>query len=296
VTDADFGSRRGEKGRRRKVWVAALLSLLLTGLGQLYNGQLRRGLIFYLLGEVVGSILLMVAGMPLSLLLMAAVLLGQLSIKVVAIVDAGLGARRIGDDFRPARYNRPLVYLGTYLVFGVLLSAAFSGYLRENVVQAFKIPAKSMEPSLLAGDHILVDKSPSPLARGDIVVFEFPEDAQKENPRDFIKRVVGLSGDEIEVREKRLLVNGLPLNEPYVTHLEVETMPAGIAPRDFFGPVTVPEGKCFVMGDNRDRSYDSRFWGFVDEEKVRGRAVQIYWSWDNQNREVRWERIGSKVL
>lgn len=290
-----IAGNQANESRRRKVWVAILLSLLLPGLGQMYNGQLRKGLAYYLSTGLFGIIFFAVACISLSLVFIASVLLIQFAIQLAAAIDGGRTARRIGGDFRPARYNRPLVYLGTYLLFGLLLSETPAFYIRENIVQAFKLPAASMEPSLLVGDHILVDKSATTFSRGDIVVFEFPEDSGEKHPRDFIKRIVGLPGDEIEVRDKRLFVNGLPAEEPYIAHLEPATLPATVAPRDFFGPVTVPEGKYFVLGDNRDRSYDSRFWGFVGKEKVHGKAVQVYWSWDHKQSEVRWERIGRRI-
>jgi signal peptidase I len=290
------GKPANENRQLRKRWVAALLSLLLPGLGQMYNGQLRKGVAFYLSTTIVGVLLFAVACKSLSLVLITSAILIQFSLHLAAAIDGGRTARRIGDDFRPARYNRPLVYLGVYLLFGLLVSEAPAFYIRENIVQAFNLPSASMEPTLFLGDHILVDKSAANFSRGDIVVFEFPEDAEKKYPRAFIKRIVGLPGDEIEVRDKTLLVNGRPAKEPYIAHREPTTLPATMAPRDFFGPVTVPEGTYFMLGDNRDRSYDSRFWGFVDRDKVHGRAALVYWSWDRKESEVRWERIGRKIL
>ncbi|MGE5664546.1 MAG: signal peptidase I, partial [Deltaproteobacteria bacterium] len=165
------------------------------------------------------------------------------------------------------------------------------------VIQAFKIPSGSMENALLVGDHIFVNKFiygyHIPLTkgrvldfrtphRGDIIVFEFPEDPKK----DFIKRVVGIPGDTVEIRRKKLFVNGVPVEESYVRYADG---PAdGFPPaRDNAPALTVPPGKLFVMGDNRDRSYDSRFWGFVDMDKVVGKALFIYFSVD-WSRDVRW--------
>lgn len=174
-------------------------------------------------------------------------------------------------------------------------------FIRTFIVQAFKIPSGSMLDTLLIGDHLLVnkflygthipftDKVVMPLADpkdGDVIVFEFPEDTSK----DFIKRIMGVPGDVLEMRDKAVYRNGVKLDEPYIKH----TSP-GIQPRrDNFGPVTVPEGKYFVMGDNRDESYDSRFWGFVDRDKIRGKAMIIYWSWDGPF-DIRASRIGRLV-
>lgn len=173
--------------------------------------------------------------------------------------------------------------------------------IRTFVVQAFKIPSGSMLDTLLIGDHLLVnkflygtripftDKSILPMkdpADGDVIVFEFPEDTSK----DFIKRVVGVPGDVLEMKDKVLYRNGQKLDEPYVKHTDPNIQPR----RDNFGPITVPAGKYFAMGDNRDESYDSRFWGFVGKDKIRGKAWVIYWSWDGPT-DIRWNRIGNIV-
>lgn len=178
--------------------------------------------------------------------------------------------------------------------------------IRSFVVQAFKIPSGSMIPTLLIGDHILVNKfvygvrvpylgteivSIGSPRRGDVVVFIYPQDEDK----DFIKRVVGVAGDTIEVRDKKLYVNGAPADDPnahFVDGLEARNSPEH---RDNYGPFTVPPGSIFVMGDNRDRSYDSRFWGPVSLDKVKGKAFLIYWSWDGSSRWVRWDRIGHLI-
>jgi signal peptidase I len=187
-------------------------------------------------------------------------------------------------------------------LFVALLLALF---IRSFVVQAFKIPSGSMIPTLVIGDHILVNKFVygvhlpyfgTPIIpvgtphRGDVVVFVYPQDEEK----DFIKRVVGVAGDTIEVRDKRLYVNGEAVLDPYA-HFAEEEDSRTMAPRDNFGPFQVPAGYIFAMGDNRDRSYDSRFWGPVALDKVKGKAFLIYWSWEGAGRWVRWERIGQLI-
>lgn len=181
----------------------------------------------------------------------------------------------------------------------VALILAF--FIRSFVVQAFKIPSGSMLQTLQIGDHLLVNKFTYglkvpfthkvflPLSDPefqDIVVFEFPEDTSK----DFIKRIIGLPGDTIQIRDKKLFRNGAEVEEPYVQHTDASIVPR----RDNFGPITVPEGKYFVMGDNRDESYDSRFWGFVERNKIEGRAWILYWSWQGFSN-IRWNRIGQTV-
>jgi signal peptidase I len=176
--------------------------------------------------------------------------------------------------------------------------------IRTFIVQAFKIPSGSMIPTLLIGDHILVNKflygTHIPFTdkkilifrepeKGDIIVFKYPEDPKK----DFIKRVMATEGDTIEEKNKIVYVNGEPVKEPFAHHYDPTIRSAGDR-RDTFGRILVPKDKIFVMGDNRDHSYDSRFWGFVDTKEVKGKAFIIYWSWDPDNW-VRFNRIGRLI-
>lgn len=195
------------------------------------------------------------------------------------------------------------------LVIAIVLAL----FIRTFVVQAFKIPSGSMIPTLSIGDHILVNKfiygvklpftdivliPISRPERGDVMVFRFPKDEDK----DFIKRVIGIPGDTVEVREKVLYLNGVKQDEPYVNRGEEAVSKRIIPGRDDFGPVTVPENAYFMMGDNRDHSLDSRFWGFVDFSKIKGEAFLIYWSWDKEHKtfdwlggSVRWNRLGNTI-
>ncbi len=193
------------------------------------------------------------------------------------------------------------------LLWAVILALV----IRTFAVQAFKIPSGSMKPTLLVGDHLLVSKSSYgiklpfsdrviiPLGqpeRGDIVVFRFPEDRDK----DFIKRVIALPGETVEVRNKQVYINGKPLDDPWGHYSDRVILPPGVQPRDNFGPITVPAGQYFVMGDNRDQSYDSRFWfggrgGLVPIQDILGRAIVIYWSWEDDTFGVRWSRLGHLI-
>jgi signal peptidase I len=200
------------------------------------------------------------------------------------------------------------------LVIAVILALL----VRTWVFQAFKIPSGSMEPNLLIGDHLIVNKmsfAPAATAteravlprrdirRGDVIVFKSPE----EPDRDLIKRVIGLPGDRLELRRKLMYVNGNRLDEPYVQFLEPLAPLGDDAPskpgdlREEYGPVTVPDGQYFMMGDNRDNSQDSRYWGFLPASYVKGRALFIYFSAD-PNRSivdlvgtVRWSRLFDRV-
>lgn len=187
-------------------------------------------------------------------------------------------------------------------------------FVRTFVVQAFKIPTGSMENNLLIGDHLLVNKfvfAPTmtgleeavlpidSIRRGDIVVFKYPEDPE----RDFIKRVIALPGETIELRRKRVYIDEVILDEPYVRFL-VPPDEAGEGAFDVrvqYGPVTVPEGHYFMMCDNRDNSQDSRYWGFLPQEYVKGRALFVYFSFGEESglsslvTGVRWKRIFHQI-
>jgi len=189
----------------------------------------------------------------------------------------------------------------------LLIAVLLALFIRAFVVQAFKIPSGSMQDTLLIGDYILVNKfiygvkvpftnyTVIPVKdpkRGDIIVFKYPQDPSK----DFIKRVVAVGGDTVEIRNKQVFVNNeLVKDSAYAIHSDHTVRPFGFDPRDNLHPITVPEDKLFVMGDNRDESNDSRFWGVVDVSAVRGKAFMIYWSWDREDFGARWNRIGKLI-
>jgi signal peptidase I len=168
-------------------------------------------------------------------------------------------------------------------------------FIRTFVIQAFKIPSGSMEPTLLVGDHILVNKFlygvKIPLIRktliqitepqrDDVIVFIYPLDKSK----DFIKRVIGLPGDTIEISDRRIYINSKLYQDMHGFYADQGNSLASSRVKNHFGPVTVPENSVFVMGDNRNHSYDSRFWGFVPIGSVKGKAFIIYWSWPHWKR------------
>lgn len=184
----------------------------------------------------------------------------------------------------------------------IIIALVLALFIRSFVVQAFKIPSGSMEPTLLIGDHLLVNKFlygiKNPITsetwvpvktpeRGDIIVFKYPV-----NPKqDFIKRVIGIEGDTIQIIDKELYVNNQPFVVSSAVHLDPNIIPGDFNPRDNFGPVTVPKNSLFVMGDNRDNSHDSRFWKFVKLKNVKGKAFILYWSWDKEKFSVRLNRL-----
>ncbi len=190
----------------------------------------------------------------------------------------------------------------------IVIAVILALFVRTWVVQAFKIPTGSMENNLLIGDHLLVNKfvfgpTATPLERalmptreprrGDIVVFKFPEEPE----RDFIKRVIGLPGETIELRNKRVYINGEPLDEPYVHFLERSPEGEGTSfeVRERYAARTVPADQYFVMGDNRDNSEDSRYWGFLPRHYIKGRALMIYWSYESGREDYLEAGTGASV-
>src|SRR6187401_1400900 len=190
----------------------------------------------------------------------------------------------------------------------IVIAVILALFVRTWAVQAFKIPTGSMENNLLIGDHLLVNKfifGPTASAiekklpvreprRGDIVVFKYPDEPE----RDFIKRVIGLPGETIEMKAKKIYINGRPLDEPYVHFLE----PVGGAQevtsydlRETYPAATVPEGFYFVMGDNRDNSQDSRYWGFLPRSYLKGRAMMIYWSYESDRDDFVDDGLGATI-
>ena len=191
----------------------------------------------------------------------------------------------------------------------IVIAIVIAMFIRTFIVQAFKIPSGSMLETLQIGDQILVNKfiygvkipftngkTLIPVkdpVRGDIVVFKYPEDPSK----DFIKRVVAVGGDTLEIKDKQLYVNDkLVTEEPYAIHKDERMIPANFSTRDYLRKITIPDKKLFVMGDNRDNSHDSRFWGFVDLTEIKGEAFMIYWSWNKEAFGVRWKRLGTLLF
>jgi len=186
------------------------------------------------------------------------------------------------------------------LIIALLLAL----FIRTFIVQAFKIPSSSMVPTLLVGDHLLVSKfyygikipfsgetlvpwhSPK---RGDVIVFKFP----KDRSIDYIKRVIGVPGDTIKIKNKQIYINDQAIEDPHAHFTSKTIFRGSVSPRDNFGPITVPKGKIFAMGDNRDNSSDGRFWGFVEQKDIRGKAFILYWSWDLGTPLLSFERLSS---
>ncbi|NIO21046.1 MAG: signal peptidase I [Candidatus Aenigmarchaeota archaeon] len=208
-------------------------------------------------------------------------------------------------------YNRWYFYIIIAFIASIsnsVISPLYSSFIRNNIVQAFKIPASSMEPALLVGDHILVSKFNYGIRipyigkkfptfhkpkRGDIIVFIYPVDPKK----DFIKRVIATEGEEVQIKNRKLFINGMAIDDPWGVYSPF--IPSHFRPKDNYGPTVVPPNSLFVLGDNRDNSRDSRYWGFVDLSAVKGKALFIYFSYHkratNLLDKVRWNRFGKEL-
>jgi signal peptidase I len=194
----------------------------------------------------------------------------------------------------------------------IVIAVILALFIRTFVVQAFKIPTGSMEENLLIGDHLLVNKfvlGPTEtgiertllpigaIKRGNVIVFKYPV----EPDRDFIKRVIGLPGETVELKDKKVYINGKPLEEPYVHFLQPPSGQSafheetGYDVRERYGPVTVPQNQYFVMGDNRDNSQDSRYWGFLPRDYVKGKALLIYWSYEGDREDYQDESASATI-
>jgi signal peptidase I len=271
------------KRRKRSPVIASLLSVITPGLGQAYNRQIKKCIFFY-----TASLLLPALLSPLGLqydfngiiILFALLTLFYLLI----IVDAFISAARLKTiEIKP--YSRINVYF--LIIFFVIFYLYASVFVMENIVgiKTYRIPSHSMSPTIIKGDHIIADlkyyKTNKP-ARGDIVIFRFPEDKSKF----FMKRIVAIGGDTIQGIDKTILLNGTVIREPYIQHIDPEVAHDNL--KDNFGPLRVPEETFFVMGDNRDESYDSRQWGTVEKRDIIGKALYVYWSTDR-------DRIGMRI-
>lgn len=281
---------RPETARRRPL-VAGLLSFLAAGLGQVYNGQPGKGVLFGL-ASFAGIYLYFLTGLWRTFPgLVGGIILGVV-FQFWVIVDAARTAARL-KDYRPRKYNTAPVYLAVALVF-LAGHSLERRYIRDSFCEVYTIPAGSMAPALIPGDLIMTDRTAAALAdlsRGDLVVFPNPE-----NPAiKFAKRIIGLPGERVLISDKLVFINGRRLNEPYANfELRTDLAPESRPPRDF-GPQTVPTGRLFVLGDSRDNSNDSRFIGPIERTDLIGKIIYVVGSVDRASGSIRWGRFGHPV-
>lgn len=278
-----------ESKKRRSPFIAAVLSLITPGLGQIYNGEIRKGLIFYLALTYCFPLILL-ARLQYSFVGMIVVMIALITSCFASSVEAFFTARK-KEEIVLKSYSKWYFYI-LFVIIAFSINAGIEGITKADFrtlmgTKAYKMASGAMEPTILIGDRVIAGlkyydhHSPK---RGDIIALKYPE-----NPsRTLIKRVIAIENDTIESKDKTIYVNGKKLHEPYVQHVDNAIMPRDKGPRDNFGPITVPKDKIFVMGDNRDESYDSRFWGFLDKNQIKAKALYLYWS-------EKTSRIGKKL-
>jgi signal peptidase I len=269
--------------RPARPWLAALLSLAFPGLGHLYVWQLQAAAIAWVCAAAAGALVVLAfVAAPHVLLLLLAIAAFVLTYGAV-IVHAWRNARASGGVNRPSRLML-LALLGAFWMGSSYVSTSLQGWLRRNVMVAYRIPANSMEPTIVIGDFIVVDpRIRRPLEHDEIVAYRVATGSH-------LKRAVGLAGDTLSMRDGQLHRNGVAVEEPYAINLDSLGNPALAT----WGPVVVPEARLFVLGDNRNNSFDSRQLGFIDEHNVLGRPLRIYFSRDPETGDVRWRRIGRR--
>lgn len=291
-------AEEGKKTAKRIWWLAGLLSFLTSGLGQVYCGRLKRGIVFSVITLLLAFILihsvLFVAHLPhlFFLVVMLHLIIISLLIDLFIIVDAIILANKYKDNYQPKSYNKWYVYLIVILIAELILSPVLKSY-RKNVIQSCIMPSESMAPTILKGDFIFVDatayRSKSP-KQGDVIVFASPE-----HRKEFTKRVIGIPGDTVEIKNKQVFINWQHLDESYIIHTDDKILHESLIPRDNYGPIIITGGHLFVLGDNRDNSFDSRILGPIGMNQVKGRVIKIYFSWNSEHLRIRWERIGLTV-
>lgn len=268
-----------DHAKKRKPIIAFLLSLFTPGLGQIYNGRFKRGVILYLIQLLLFSVLVFL-GLYSTFYGGIITLLISLAFSVFIWLDALFDAIKLKEVvLRP--FNRWYTYLVILLIHVYVIQSVVSSAIKENFVRPYKFPSISMEPTLFPGDYFLVDmkiyKTSKP-KRGDVIVFEYPKDPTKE----FVKRIIATEGEKVEIIRNKIYINDHLMDDPW-GHFT--------APRssiEDYGPIRVPESSLFVLGDNRDNSQDSRFWGFVNIKKVKGKILYLYWAKDKA-------RIGTEI-
>lgn len=264
------------KTKKRNPFLAALLSLAFTGLGQVYNGKAALGIVFFLIS---GALFLLwgVSGGPHHFIGLVAYAIVGIVLWLFIAVHAFIQARRMGET-ELKRYQRTAVYaffilvsLGSNFVPARMWMSPFLG------ISPYKMATASMRPTLQKADFLMTNprayRNQAP-QRGDLVNFEYPRDSTKQ----FVMRVIATEGETVEIKDQRVYIDGEPLQESYKIHEAL----AADSIRDNFAPLRVPAGHCFVLGDNRDNSYDSRFWGALPLANIKGQALYIYWAKDKK--------------
>jgi signal peptidase I len=270
---------------------AIILSLFMPGLGHISCGKIKKGIILYILFYISLVLAFTTSILPIPPYNIIMAVLIFITFLLYVLIDSIIIAKDPINSLKLKPLAGYSLLVGILLLNSYAISPAATKTIKDNYIRAFKIPSGGMMPTLLIGDHIMVDKriyKKYDPQKGDIIVFKYP----KEPTRMFIKRIVGIGGDKIEINNKQLYINDDIIKEPYVIHNDPQIQESQ---RDNFGPFIVPKNSFFTLGDNRDQTYDSRFYGTVDRNDIKGKAMNIYFSWDKEVDSARWDRLGKGI-
>jgi signal peptidase I len=284
--------------RKRRIWASVILTIFGAGLAPIYCGYLKLGIWLEAIGFVafcLGSIILAISPFIGTLLILLSIYI----ICVVAVFVFNIQLTFISNRAEHPRINRTWLWIIGVFIVSIAVNLVAGYAVNSNILEAYRIPSAAMEPTLLKGDFIIATKGSNAgeIRRGDIIVFKYPPDRSQM----YIKRLIGIGGDTIRINDKQVFRNGEKLNEPYIVHIDSLIIPYdggqnwGLRFRDNMPETVVPQGRLFVLGDNRDNSQDSRIFGFVDQDLVVGRPRFIYLSWDPDAIRIRSERIGKRL-
>lgn len=290
----------------RKAWAAALFSFLVPGLGQLYAGSPGRALV-----AALAALAAELLAIPLAMMLrggtqLLLITLIAIFVNIIIPWDAFRRAHEATPRFALRYYNRWYVYTPLLLISALVVRPAIFRFTKAHIARAFGLPSTSMQPGLLVGDFVLSRIRRGPTHRGEIVAYKFADEI-------FLKRIVGIPGDTLNMNHGVLLVNGRAINEPYTIESDTSIAPAegfswqrkylisGIDSLSYhptpntWGPIVVPSRQYFVLGDHRSESEDSRYQEFVDDRAIIAEPTTVYFSRDPESKTIRWRRIGIAV-
>lgn len=293
-----MGFRLNAPYKKRHIWLSIILTILGLGLAPIYCGYLRLGLWLEAAGLVFFSLFYLIFGLiPSFGTLLVATIIGFLAFIAVLIFNIRLTIT--SNRLQRFRVSHAGLWIVGALVVFFVLDYGVDSVIDAEVIENYFIASTAMEPTLYRGDFVMATKGANmeKIERGDVIIFKYPLD-QHQN---YTKRLIGAGGDTIRIENKRIFRNGQLVDEPYTKYIDSRVLPFrntkdwGIGRRDNMPDTVVPPGEYFVLGDNRDNSADSRFFGFVDSNSVVGRAKFIFFSWDYENHRIRWERMGKKL-
>lgn len=284
---------------KRRIWVTILLTLFGSGLPLIYCGRFKAGIILESVLIVVGYSLIAASGF-LSNLTAYLILVLLLIIIFISVLTFNIRFTIRANRLNYPRRNKTWTWILIVFVASLVISGLCDIAIETYISKAYRMPSSSMEPTLFTGDYLMVSKggNPEKLVRGDVIIFKYPPDPGQ----NYIKRLIAKPGDEIGIKDKEVYLNGEKLDEPYAEYIDSRILPYyntnsewGLQCRDNMPAVAVPENMYFVLGDNRDNSSDSRFWGFVPGDLIVGKARFIHFSWDSEAHRPRWNRIGKRL-